>query len=79
MTYPFPPDLQELIHAQMSAGGYDSQDDLLRAALQSLSADQENLAAVKQAIAEREAGDEGVPLDEAFALVREKHQTQQSP
>ena len=78
MTYRFPPDLQELIQAQMSNGGYDTEDDLLRAALQSLSEEQKDLAAIRQAIAERRAGDEGVPLDEAFALVREKHQTPQS-
>ena len=78
MTYPFPPDLQDLIQIQMSTGGYDTEDDLLRAALQSLSEEQEDLAAVKQAIAELEMGDEGVTLDEAFAIVREKHQTQQS-
>ncbi len=77
MTYPFPPDLRELIQTQMSGGGYDNEDDLLRAALQSLSEEQEDLAAVRQAIDERESGDEGVPLDEAFTLVREKHQTQQ--
>ncbi|MCH8046224.1 MAG: hypothetical protein IID44_21145 [Planctomycetes bacterium] len=56
----------------MTTSGYDTQRDLL-------SKEQENLAAVRQAIAQRQAGDEGVPLDEAFALVREKHQTQQSP
>ena len=78
MTYPFPPDLQQLIRAQMSTGVFDTQDDLLRAALRSLGEEQEDLAAVKQAIAEREAGDEGVPLDEAFAAVRQKHQTPQS-
>ena len=78
MTYPFPPDLQDLIQIQMSTGGYDTEDDLLRAALQSLSEEQEDLAAVKQAVAELEMGDEGVTLDEAFAIVREKHQTQQS-
>ena len=36
MSYAFPPDLQSLIQEQMSAGNYQSADDLLRDALVAL-------------------------------------------
>ncbi len=37
MSYAFPPDLQSMFQEQMSAGNYQSADDLLRAALRALS------------------------------------------
>lgn len=33
MSYPFPPDIQQLLAAQMASGNYQSEDDLLRDAL----------------------------------------------
>ncbi|MBI3468670.1 MAG: type II toxin-antitoxin system ParD family antitoxin [Planctomycetes bacterium] len=70
MSYPFPSDVQQLVAEQMAAGGYRSEDDVLRDALRALSEEQEDLHAVRNAIAEWRAGDEGVPLAKAFDAVR---------
>jgi putative addiction module CopG family antidote len=72
MSYRFPPDLQELVAAQLSSGRYDSEDDLLREALRALAEEQEDLTAVRDAVAEWRSGDSGVPLDEAFSRVRRR-------
>lgn len=37
MPYQFPPDVQQLVRDQMAAGGYASEDELLRDALKALS------------------------------------------
>jgi putative addiction module CopG family antidote len=72
MSYQFPPDLQQLVAAHLSSGRYESEDDLLREALHALAEEQEDLAAVREAVAEWRAGDPGVPLDEAFSRVRRR-------
>lgn len=36
MSYAFPPDLAELVDRQMKLGGYQSQDEVLRAAMYAL-------------------------------------------
>jgi len=44
MQYQFPQDLQKWVDAHMSAGGYQSPDDLMRAAMNALDElDRENL------------------------------------
>jgi putative addiction module CopG family antidote len=73
MSYPFPPDLVELVAERMSTGAYGSEDDLLRDALRALSEEEEDLLAVREAITEMEAGDPGIPLAEAFQAIREKY------
>jgi Arc/MetJ-type ribon-helix-helix transcriptional regulator len=54
----------------MAAGGYATEDDVLRDALRALAEEEEDLAAVREAIVEYRAGDLGLPLAEAFDLVR---------
>ena len=67
MAYQFPPDVEKLVREQMTAGGYASEDDVLRDALAALGqfahsredADEEfrlTVAAVKQGVADMEAG-----------------------
>ena len=73
MGYSFPPDIQQAVGARMASGQYTSEDDLLRDALRALEEQEEDLAAVKEALAEWCAGDEGVPLDDAFASLHNKH------
>jgi putative addiction module CopG family antidote len=73
MPYPFPPDLSQLVHEHMASGKYSSEDELLRAALRALAEEDEDIAAVKEAIFQWWSGDEGVPLDEAFESVRSTH------
>ena len=51
----------------MSSGKYASEDELLRAALQALTEEEEDLAAVRESIGDWLAGDPGVPLESAFA------------
>lgn len=73
MPYQFPPNIQELVVQKMASGHYASEDELLLEALRSLSDDEEDLRAVQEAIDEWRAGDEGVPVDEAFDSIRKKH------
>ena len=73
MSYAFPPDLQEQVTAILSAGQYASEDDVLRDAVGALRWEQEELAAVLAAVEDLEQGDQGIPLDDAFAQVRRQH------
>lgn len=66
MPYPFPPDLQQMISARLAKGIYQSEDDVLRSALQLLAEQEEDLAAIQAAVDEWQAGDEGVALADAF-------------
>ncbi len=70
MSNPFPASLHEDIQARVSAGNYASEEDLLRDALRALDEEEEDLKAVKAAVAEWRAGDEGLPLKEAFDEIR---------
>ena len=70
MTYPFSPDVQQLVSDQLATGHYVTADDVLRDALCALGAEADDLAAVRAAVAEMQAGDVGVPLDEVFDEVR---------
>jgi putative addiction module CopG family antidote len=78
MPYPFPPDLQELVVEQMASGRYASEEDLLRSALRALAEEEQDLEAVREALAELRAGDPGVPVAEAFAASRAKGQLGES-
>ena len=73
MAYQFPPDVDKLVRERMATGNYASEDELLRNALLALSEEEEDLAAVREAVAELKGGDEGVPLDEAFDAAGNKH------
>ena len=73
MLHQFPPDIEALIQAQLASGIYQSQDDLFRAALEHLAAQDEEVRAIEQSIELLDAGDPGIPLDDAFASLREKH------
>lgn len=73
MAYPFPADVKQLVADRMESGGYQSEDELLRDALRALTDEEHDLGAVREAISEWRAGDEGVPLDDAFDQLRERH------
>ena len=73
MAYPFPPDLQQLVADRLATGDYQTEDDVLREALRALAGQDDDLAAVREAVAEVKAGDEGLPLGEAFEAVRAKY------
>lgn len=65
MSYPFPADLREMIEGHLARGRHATEDDVLREALRALTDEEEDLAAVQEALAEWRAGDKGMPLDEA--------------
>jgi Arc/MetJ-type ribon-helix-helix transcriptional regulator len=67
MSYQFPPDVAKLVHEQMAAYGYATEDDVLRDALDALGhfahsrqeADEEfrqTVEAVREGVADMEAG-----------------------
>jgi Arc/MetJ-type ribon-helix-helix transcriptional regulator len=60
----------ELVAARLATGSYSTEDELLRDALRALDEEDEDLAAVNEAIAEWRAGDTGTPLDKAFDEIR---------
>ena len=77
MIYQFPPDLEDEINERMASGQYASQDDLFRDALRALRLQDADVTAVKQAIADMEAGDLGIPFDEFVEEFRQKHNVAQ--
>jgi len=79
MNYIFPQDVHRIVESHLSSGRYASEDDVLRDALRALQEEDEDLVAVKEAIAEWRAGDDGIPLDEAFNQVRRSRTAEQSP
>ncbi len=74
MAFPFPPDLQEFVRERLASGRYASEEEILRDAFQALAEDEEDLDAVREAVAEWQAGDPGVPLDDAVKSIRKQQQ-----
>jgi putative addiction module CopG family antidote len=72
MSYSFPSDVKEMVQSRLASGRYSSEDDVLRDALRALSNEEDDVAAVREAIDEWRAGDEGIPLADAFDEVRER-------
>ena len=68
-----------LVKERMDSGKNASEDELLREALHTLSEEEEDLRAVRDAVAELEAGDQGVALDDAFDTVGNKHRPSPNP
>lgn len=64
-------ELRGLIQARLAAGPYECEEDLIRAALQALEPWPDDVAAIQAGIDELNAGDEGLPLAEAIAEIRE--------
>lgn len=73
MTYPFPPDIRELVDRQMSTGEYASEDELLRDALSLFVDEDAELTAIQQAVDAYEAGDMGSPVEDVFDRIQAKH------
>jgi Arc/MetJ-type ribon-helix-helix transcriptional regulator len=61
MTYSFPQDLQRLVDARMATGQYPTEDDVLRGAMHALRDEQEDLEAVRAALAQLQADDVAIP------------------
>lgn len=73
MSYQLPPDIEALVQQQLALGHYRSPDDVLRAALGQLAAEEEEVRAIQASIDAVDGGDGGVPLDAAFDAIRRKH------
>ena len=76
MTQQFSATVEQLIREKMASGRYGSEDELLLEALQSLDESDEELRAIEEGLSSIGRGEVGVPLDEAFIRLRQKHQIQ---
>ncbi len=76
MSYTFPADVRQTVELHLATGRYANEDELLRDAFRALHEEDEDLAAVQEAIREWRDGDEGVALTDAFEDVRRAHRIQ---
>lgn len=72
MPYPFPPDVSQRIHTHLERGHFQTEDDVLRAAITALERESDDLAAIKAGIDDVEAG-RFRPFSEIDAEFRQKH------
>lgn len=72
MPIQFSPEVDQLVRQEMVAGGYGSEDELLRDALRALAERREVLTDIQVGIKELEAG-RGRPLEEVDADLRTKY------
>jgi len=71
MPYQLSADIERLVEDRIATGEYSSADEVLRAALEALQQSDADMAKIQEAIAEWQAGDEGLPLNEAFRLIQD--------
>ena len=71
MPYQLSADIERLVEDRIATGAYTSVDQVLRAALEALQQSDADLAQIREAVGEWQAGDEGLPLKDAFQLIRE--------
>lgn len=71
MPYQLSADIERLVEDRIATGAYTSTDEVLRAALEALQQSDADLAQIREAVSEWQAGDEGLPLKDAFQLIRE--------
>lgn len=71
MPYQLSADIERLVDDRIATGAYSNPDEVLRAALEALQQSDTSLLKIQQAVDEWQAGDEGMPLDEAFQLIQE--------
>ena len=73
-NYQFPSQISDLLQRHLSSAQYRDEDEVLLAALHSLTTEEQEWQAVNAALTTLEQGAPGVSLDEAFAVVRRRHQ-----
>jgi Arc/MetJ-type ribon-helix-helix transcriptional regulator len=56
MNYMLPPDVDQRVKSQLAMGLYQTEDDVLRAALSALEREHEDLVAIQTGISDLEAG-----------------------
>jgi predicted transcriptional regulator len=72
MLYPFPPELDRLVRAELATGIYRSEDDVLVEAMQALRDRDESIAGVREGLADLDAG-RVRPLGDVDAELRTKY------
>jgi putative addiction module CopG family antidote len=72
MSITVPDDIRVMVHECMAAGDFADESDVLRTALNLLAEQMDDLQALRTAIREWQAGDEGTPLAEAFDEIRQQ-------
>lgn len=55
MPYPFPPDIEQRVRAQLESGQFDSEDDVLREAIDTLEKRQRGLRELQDMVREADA------------------------
>jgi putative addiction module CopG family antidote len=74
MIYSLPPDLTAQLQDCLATGLYANEEEVLRAALRVLKQQESDVSAIKEAIADMEAGDRGKLFDEFVEEFRAAHQ-----
>jgi Arc/MetJ-type ribon-helix-helix transcriptional regulator len=79
MEVRLPPELEQFVDDEVKSGNFVSRDEVIEPAVARLmldprgaSLDPETLHTIEEAEEQFDRGD-GIPLDEAFALLRKKH------
>ena len=72
MSFQFPSDIQQSISAFIADGSYRNEEEVLRAAIQLLNQQQEDIASIHRGLADIAAG-KVVPADSALEAFRRKH------
>ncbi len=72
MNDPFPPDVSQRVRLQIEQGLFQTEDDVLRAAMTALEREQNDLAAIEAGIKDMEAG-RYHPFTQIDAEFRRKH------
>jgi Arc/MetJ-type ribon-helix-helix transcriptional regulator len=72
MNYSFPPDVGQRVQSQLELGLYQSEDEVLRAAMSALEREHGDLAAIAAGIEDMEAGRHR-PFTDINAEFRQKH------
>jgi Arc/MetJ-type ribon-helix-helix transcriptional regulator len=71
MAYAFPPEIKHLIDQNLATGFYASEDDVLQAALHSLSVYHATIEDIRQGMIDHEQG-HGESLSQAMADIRQQ-------
>jgi predicted transcriptional regulator len=72
MSYVLSPEIDQLVQQKKASGGYDSEESVLRAALEALDEKESTLAAIQEGYDDYLAG-RCLPLEEADRSFRSEH------
>ena len=67
-------EIEQQVKHRVATGRYASEEAVLREALAALADQEDDFEAVQEAVDAWRGGDEGIPLEEAFAQIRTKYQ-----